>query len=46
LEDVPIIIRSYGIGIYGRFSAIIALPNGKDFATVVKENGFSKLGNY
>jgi micrococcal nuclease len=46
LVDVPIIIRSYGIGIYGRFSAVITLPDGRDFATVMKEAGFSKLENY
>jgi micrococcal nuclease len=41
-----VVIRSYGLGIYARFSADIILPDGRDFATVMKEKGFSKLENY
>jgi endonuclease YncB( thermonuclease family) len=40
------IIKSYGIGIYGRYSADVTLSDGRDFVTVMKENKFEKLNNY
>ena len=40
------IIKSYGIGIYGRFSAEVTLLDGRDFVTVMKENQFEKLDSY
>jgi micrococcal nuclease len=46
LLNKPIKIKSYGIGIYGRFSADIILSDGRDFVSVMKEHKFSKLDNY
>ena len=46
LESKSMKIRSYKIGIYGRYTADLILPDGRDYATVMKENNFSKLDEY
>lgn len=33
-------------GIYGRYAAIVTLPDGRDYATVMKEAGMVKKENY
>lgn len=33
-------------GIYGRYDAVITLPDGRDFATVMKEAGLEKRESY
>lgn len=38
-----LVLRSYKLGIYGRYECAITLPDGRDFATVMKENGFQKV---
>ena len=46
LLNKPIRIKSFGIGIYGRFSADVTLFDGRDYVAVMKDFGFSKLDNY
>jgi micrococcal nuclease len=33
-------------GIYGRYSAVVTLEDGRDFATVMIDEGFQKLDSY
>jgi len=40
------IIKSYGIGIYGRYIADVTLIDGRDFVAIMKENGYEKLDSY
>jgi len=42
LQDKKVIIHTYKLDIYGRWSCDITLPDGRDFVTVMKENGFQK----
>ena len=46
LLEVPFTIKSYGIGIYGRYSADVTLLDGRDFVTIMKSEGFEKLDIY
>ena len=46
LKNKSVRIRTFKLGIYGRYSADIILFDGRDYATVMKENNFSKLDEY
>jgi len=48
IEDEYVILRTEksSAGIYGRYDCSIKLMDGRDLATVLKENGFEKLENY
>lgn len=44
LEEVT--VRTYKLGIYGRYSVDVILPDGRDLAEVLKEEGFEKKDHY
>jgi len=45
--DKEVYIKSYKLGIYGRYEVDIYIPwLQKDLATLLKENGFEKLKSY
>ena len=47
LLDKEVIIKSERVvGIYGRYGATITLADGRDFATVMLNEGFQKLDSY
>lgn len=48
IENKNIILTSSksSAGIYGRYECSIQLEDGRDLATVLKENGFEKLEKY
>jgi micrococcal nuclease len=46
IQDKEVTIRSYKLGIYGRYSADVILPDGRDLATVLKEAGMEKRADY
>ncbi len=46
LLNKPITVISYKIEIYGRWGCDIILPDGHDFATVMKEQGMQKRASY
>lgn len=39
-------VKSHKLGIYGRYDADITLSDGRDLATVLREEGFEKKENY
>jgi len=41
-----ITIRTYKLGIYGRYTADVILPDGRSYSTLMKELGFEKSENY
>lgn len=46
LQDKIVMIYTYKIEVYNRYSADIILNDGRDFARVMKEAGFEKLKEY
>jgi len=47
LDDKIVTIRSHTVeGIYGRYSAEVILPDGRDYATVMKRHGCEKKESY
>lgn len=46
LDKQVIISTEPVVGIYGRYSASIVLPDGSDFATVMANAGFQKRSDY
>ena len=47
LDDKIVTIRSHTVeGIYGRYSAEVILPDGRDYATVMKRHGCEKKELY
>jgi len=45
-EGSWVIVDSTKSEIYSRWAANVTLPDGRDFATVMKENGYEKLKSY
>jgi len=46
IEHKMVTIKSYGVGIYARYSADVILDDGRDLATLLRENGLEKLESY
>jgi len=46
IENQYVTIRSHKLGIYGRYEADVALLDGTDLATLLKEEGFEKRSDY
>ena len=46
VQGKDLLVTTYKLGIYGRYGADIQLPDGRDYATVMREEGFQKREVY
>ena len=46
IDKAEVTIRTYKLGLYGRYSADVTLLDGRDLATVIKDAGLEKKETY